>query len=62
LPQWVLNARLKAALLLLVADFQPEFNELDAGIDDVFLDTGADLEKALMLLFGAKAHHGDNSG
>src|SRR3981189_586888 len=41
----------------LVADFQPEFDELDAGIDDVFLDTGADLEKALVLLFRAKAHH-----
>src|SRR5271165_903334 len=57
LPQWVLDARLKASLLLLVADFQPEFDELDAGIDDVFLDTGADLEKALVLLIGAKAHH-----
>src|SRR5271165_1307202 len=57
LPQWVLDARLKATLLLLVADFQPEFDELDAGIDDVFLDAGADLEKALVLLFRAKAHH-----
>src|SRR5271166_2239364 len=57
LPQWVLNARLKATLLLLVADFQPEFDELDAGCDNVFLDAGADLKKALVLLFGAKAHH-----
>ena len=47
LPQWVPGARLKAKLLLLVADFQPEFDELDAGCDDVFLDTGADLQKAL---------------
>jgi hypothetical protein len=30
---------------------------LDAGIDYVFLDTGADREKALVLLFRAKAYH-----
>jgi hypothetical protein len=30
---------------------------LDAGIDYVFLDTGADREKALVLLFRAKAYY-----
>ena len=53
----VLDARPKAALLLFVAHFQPEFDKLDAGIDNVVLDAGADLEKALVLRLGAKAHH-----
>src|SRR5580700_12341610 len=57
LAQWILNARLKATLLLLIADFQPEFDQLDAGVEDVILDTGADLEKTLVLLGGAKAHY-----
>jgi len=43
--------------LLLVQILFPESDELDAGIDYVFLDTGADPEKALVLLFRAKAYH-----
>jgi hypothetical protein len=34
----------------------PESDELDGGIDYVFLDTGADPEEALVLLFQAKAY------
>ena len=52
-----LDPRLKAAFLLLIADFEPEFDELDAAIDDKPLDLGADLQKAPVLLFRAKAHH-----
>ena len=51
------DPRLKAAFLLLVADFEPKFDELDAGIDDKSLDLGADLQKAPVLLVRAKAHH-----
>jgi hypothetical protein len=47
LRQRVLDACLKATLLLLVADFQPEFDQLDAGIGDVF-SHGSDSEKALV--------------
>ena len=43
--------------MLLVQILFPESDELDAGIDYVFLDTGADPEKALVLLFRAKAYH-----
>ena len=51
------DARLETALLLLVAGLQPDFDELDAALDDVFLDLGAEFEKAGVLLLRAKAHH-----
>jgi hypothetical protein len=45
LPQRVVDAREKALLLLLLADLQPEFDENDASVGDVFLDFRTDLRK-----------------
>src|SRR4030095_8064603 len=57
LAQRVVDAGFEAALLLLVARFQPEFDQLDAAIHDVFFDLWADVEEAAMLLLSTKAHH-----
>ena len=38
-------------------DFQPDFDELDAAVHDVFLDLRAQFKKAGVLFLGAKAHH-----
>src|SRR4029453_6696741 len=46
----------EAALLLLLADFQPDLEQPDAAIDHVLLDDRAELEEALMLLGCAEAH------
>ena len=56
LPQRIVDARLETPLLLLVADFQPDLDELDAAIDDVFLDLGAEFEEACVLFLRAEAH------
>src|SRR5262249_31610525 len=62
LPQRIVDARLEAALLLLVADLQPELDELDAGADDVPLELGAAFQEALVLLVGGEAHHALDAG
>ena len=37
-------------------DLQPDLDQRDAAIDDVFLDLRAELQETLMLLLGAKSH------
>ena len=53
----ITNTRLKAARLLLRADFQPVLEENDAGIDDYLLGRRHHAQETLHLLFGAKTHH-----
>src|SRR6266436_3168957 len=57
LPQWVVDARLETALLLFVADLQPDFDQLDSTINDVSLRLGAIFQKRLILFLAAEAHH-----
>ena len=38
-------------------DFQPDLDELDAAVHDVFLDLGTAVKKAGVLFLRAKAHH-----
>ena len=38
-------------------DLQPDFDELDAAVHDVFLDLGTAVKKAGVLFLRAKAHH-----
>ena len=38
-------------------DLQPDFDELDAAVHDVFLDLGTEFKKAGVLFLRAKAHH-----
>ena len=48
LTERIVDSRLEPAFLLFIADLEPDFNELDAGIDDVLLHFGAELEEALV--------------
>src|SRR6266853_823208 len=57
LPQGVVYARLKTALLLFVARLEPDFDQLDSAIDKVSLRLGTIFQKSLILFFGAEAHH-----
>ena len=52
----------KRLFLLLVAHFQPVFDQHDAVVGDVLLELGADFEEALVLLLGAEAHHVFDAG
>src|SRR5262249_30504450 len=56
LPQWVIDARGKAPLLLVLADLEPDLDQQDPRIDDVFFDLRYDLEKHPVLLLTAKSH------
>src|SRR6185312_2168444 len=56
LPHGSLDPRLEAALLLLLADFEPELDQDDAALDGEFLDLRAQFEKALVVFGRAKAH------
>ena len=57
LAERIRHARLEAALLLLVAGIQPDFDEPDAALHDVFFQLGTQFEEAGVLLLRAKAHH-----
>src|SRR6516164_88498 len=56
LPQWVIDARGKPPLLLVLADLEPDLDQHDPRIDDVFFDLRYDLEKHPVLLLAAKSH------
>ena len=43
-------------LLLLLSDFKPDFDQLDAAVDDILLDLRAKLQEALVLLLAAESH------
>src|SRR6266404_129171 len=53
----IVDARLEAALLFLVADFQPELDELNAAIDQVLFHHRAEIEKPPVFLLRAETHH-----
>ena len=53
----VLDPRFKPALLLLVTNLKPNFEELDTIFHNVFLHARADFEKASVLFRSAEAHH-----
>ena len=55
LPQRIVDARLEPALLLLVADFEPELDQDDAALDHVLLEHRTQLEEALVLLVGSRS-------
>src|SRR6516165_1394218 len=56
LPKRIVDARLKSLLLLALADLQPELDQLNPGVHDVFLGLGTQVEEALVLRLAAKAH------
>src|SRR6202007_2137317 len=62
LPQRIVDPRLKASLLLRLADLEPQLDQDDAPVDDVPLHSRAELEEALMIPLGAEAHHIFNAG
>src|SRR5262249_26206622 len=45
-----------------LADFEPDFDQLNAGIGNVLLDLGAELQKPLVLGFVDKPHHVFDTG
>src|SRR5581483_6493137 len=51
------DPRLESAFLFLVADFEPEFDEDDAAIHDIFLRLRAAFQEQPVLFLGAEAHH-----
>src|SRR5215510_12500332 len=62
LTQWIVDARLKTALLLFIAGLEPDFDQFDSTINDVSLGLGAILQKRLILFLGAEAHDMLHSG
>ena len=56
LTQRILDTGDEAALLLLLTDLQPVFDELDTAIDNEQFKLRANLEKAAVLLVCAEAH------
>src|SRR6516165_8052463 len=56
LPERIVDARLKTPFLLVLADLQPDLDQLNPSIHDVFLDLGTYVEEVLVLRLGAKAH------
>ena len=57
LAQRIVNACQEAPFLFVLPDLQPEFNENDARISDVFFDFGTNAEKALSLFLADETHH-----
>ena len=55
-PARVLHAGFETALLFLVADLEPDLNELDARVHNVLLRLRAQFEKIPVLLVRAEAH------
>ena len=62
LPQRIVDACREALFLLVHADFEPDLDQLDAAVDDVFLDLRDGLEEVPVLLLGAEAHDGFDAG
>src|SRR4030095_3304251 len=56
LAQLIGDTRFKTALLFRVAYFQPILDELDALVDNDFLDVRAKFEEVAVLCFGAEPH------
>src|SRR5215471_10090016 len=57
LPQRVLNPRLEPPFLFLVADLEPEFDQLDPGVHNVPCNIWAPVEETLILLRRAETHN-----
>ena len=53
LPKRIVDARLEAPFLLVLADLQPDLDQSNSGIHDVFFDLGTQIEEALVLRLGA---------
>src|SRR5271166_6031628 len=62
LTDLVVDARLKAALLLRLSDFQPVLDEDNPRVDDVLLHLRTERKEAVMLFFCAEAHHVFHTG
>src|SRR6516165_10949002 len=56
LPKRIVDARLESPFLLVLADLQPDFDQPNPAIHDVFLYGRTQVEEALVLRLGAKAH------
>src|SRR5262245_3328988 len=56
------NACFEPPLLFLITDFEPEFDQDDAAINNVLFNLGTKFQKPLMLLLVAKAHYIFHSG
>src|SRR5262249_45364177 len=56
LTERICNSRFKSPLLLLVADFEPDLDQLDTPGHDVVFELWAKLEKSAVLVFRAKTH------
>src|SRR6516164_9774564 len=56
LPKRIVDARLKSPFLLVLADLQPNLDQPNPAIHDVFLDRRTQVEEALVLRLGTKSH------
>jgi hypothetical protein len=50
LPRGVIDPRPEAPLLFFLADLQPELDQDDPGVDDIFFDLRAQLKEAPMFV------------
>src|SRR6516164_6206650 len=56
LPKRIVDARLESPFLLVLANLQPDLDQSNPGVHDVFLYRRAQVEEALVLRLAAKAH------
>ncbi len=57
LPYGIIDTGLEPAFLLLIADFEPELDELNPSFHDVLFNQWAAFEESRVLFRSAKAHH-----
>ena len=56
MPQGIVDPGRETLLLLVHAGFEPELDQDDAGVHDIFFDLRAKLEETLVFFLAAEAH------
>src|SRR5262249_33070746 len=62
LPQWIVDPGLEPPVLFFLANFEPDFDQLDAGIDNILFDLRAELQKPFISFLIDKPHHMFDTG
>src|SRR5437016_6225691 len=62
LPQRIVDPSAETPFLFVLSDLQPDFEEPDAGVYDVFFDLRDQLQEFSMIIFAAETHHVFHAG
>jgi hypothetical protein len=61
-PQRIVDPSAETPFLFVLSDLQPDFEEPDAGVYDVFFDLRDQLQEFSMIIFAAETHHVFHAG